>query len=169
MDNNQKRFVEAKMQVSDGLISITLHAFDKVRDLLKEKGTAKIANAEELKDHLKIAIEFLKSTETESMKVTQASVQPISKKDELATFFFRISPTVNVSIDGNHPLVFINQDLEALGTAKTSYYRISNEELDRGDHVNKMTVNEETLSVFSLQQKFIGENNKNGRISKDIA
>jgi two-component system, chemotaxis family, sensor kinase CheA len=116
---------QGKIQVSDGLISITLHAFDKVRDLLKEKEAAKIANAEELKDHLKIAIEFLRSAETESMKVAQASVQPISKKDELATFFIRISPTVNMTIDGNHPLVFIIQDLEALGTAKTYYYKKS--------------------------------------------
>jgi two-component system chemotaxis sensor kinase CheA len=116
---------QGKIQVSDGLISITLHAFDKVRDLLKEKEAAKIANAEELKDHLKIAIEFLRSAETESMKVAQASVQPISKKDELATFFIRISPTVNMTIDGNHPLVFIIQDLEALGTAKTYCYKKS--------------------------------------------
>ena len=114
---------QGKIQVSDGLISITLHAFDKVRDLLKEKDAARIANAEELKDHLKIAIEFLKSAETESMKVAQASDQPISKKDQLATFFIRISPTVNMTIDGNHPLVFIIQDLEALGTAKTYYYK----------------------------------------------
>jgi two-component system, chemotaxis family, sensor kinase CheA len=114
---------QGKIQVSDGLISITLHAFDKVRDLLKEKDAARIANAEELKDHLKIAIEFLKSAEAESMKVAQASVQPISKKDQLATFFIRISTTVNMTIDGNHPLVFIIQDLEALGTAKTYYYK----------------------------------------------
>jgi two-component system chemotaxis sensor kinase CheA len=116
---------QGKIQVSDGLISITLHAFDKVRDLLKEKEATKISNADELKDHLKIAIEFLRSAETESMKVVQASVQPISKKDELATFFIRISPTVNMTIDGNHPLVFIIQDLEALGTAKTYCYKKS--------------------------------------------
>jgi two-component system, chemotaxis family, sensor kinase CheA len=116
---------QGKIQVNDGLISITLHAFDKVRDLLKEKEAAKVANAEELKDHLKIAIEFLRSAETESMKVAQASVQPISKKNELATFFIRISPTVNMTIDGNHPLVFIIQDLEALGTAKTYCYKKS--------------------------------------------
>ncbi|HMG94464.1 MAG TPA: chemotaxis protein CheA [Chryseolinea sp.] len=114
---------QGKMQVSDGLISITLHAFDKVRDLMREKDAARIANAEELKDHLKITIEFLKSTEAESMKVAQASVQPISKKDQLATFFIRISPTVNMTTDGNHPLVFIIQDLEALGTARTYCYK----------------------------------------------
>ena len=104
-----------------------------------------------------MTIEFLRSAETESMKVAQASVQPISKKDELATFFIRISPTVNMTIDGNHPLVFIIQDLEALGTAKTYNYRISCEELDRADHVNKMAVNEQTLSVFSLRQKLVAD------------
>src|SRR6187401_2448692 len=114
---------QGKMPVSDGLISITLHAFDKVRDLFKEKDATRIANAEELKDHLKVAIEFLKSAETESMKVAQASVQPISKKDQLATFFFRITPTVNMTIDGNHPLVFIIQDIEALGTARSFCYK----------------------------------------------
>src|SRR6186997_2046505 len=57
---------QGKMQVSDGLISITLHAFDKVRDLLKEKDAAKIANTENLKDHLAIAMAFLKSAESGS-------------------------------------------------------------------------------------------------------
>jgi hypothetical protein len=103
----------------------------------------------QLKDHLKVAIEFLRSADTESMKVAQASVQPISKKDELATFFIRISPTVNMTIDGSHPLVFIIQDLEALDTAETYNYRISFEELDRADQVKKTAVNEQTLSVFS--------------------
>src|SRR3954471_7973138 len=57
---------QGKTQVNDGLISITLHAFDKVRDLLKEKDAAKIANAENLKEHLNIAIAFLKSADVES-------------------------------------------------------------------------------------------------------
>ena len=114
---------QGKMQVSDGLISITLHAFDKVRDLLKEKDASKIANADGLKDHLKIAIQFLKSAETESSRTSTASNQPTAKKDELATFFIRVVPTISMTIDGNHPLVFIIQDLEALGTAKSFLYK----------------------------------------------
>lgn len=106
-------------------------------------------------DNNQNAKEFLISAETESMKVAQASVQPISKKDELATFFIRISPTVNMPLDRNHPSVFIIQHLEALGTAKVFYYRISCKELYRRDHVNKMAVNEETLSVFSHRKKNI--------------
>jgi two-component system chemotaxis sensor kinase CheA len=141
---------QGKMQVSDGLISITLHAFDKVRDLLKEKDGARIANAEELKDHLKITIEFLKSAETESMKVAQASVQPISKKDQLATFFIRISPTMNMTIDGNHPLVFIVQDLEALGTGRTFHYKKPDGNIAHWDVFLSTTTSQEEIETYFL-------------------
>lgn len=106
---------QGKMQVSDGLISITLHAFDKVRDLLKEKDAAKITQAENLKDHLRIALEFLKDAESAFSNTHTAQ----ANKDELATFLIRVTPTVLMTLDGTHPLVFIVQDLEALGTAKT--------------------------------------------------
>lgn len=109
---------QGKIQVSDGLISITLHAFDKVRDLFKEKDAAKIANASELNDHLRIAIEFLKNAEAGSDSVGSNLIA----KDELATFFMRITPSVNITRDGTHPLIFIIQDIEALGTAKTYCY-----------------------------------------------
>jgi len=114
---------QGNMQVSDGLISITLHAFDKVRDLLQEKDASKIANAESLKDHLKIAVQFLKSVETESVSSASNGSNSAITKDELATFFIRVSPTISMTPDGNHPLVFIIQDLEALGTAKTLCYK----------------------------------------------
>jgi len=114
---------QGKMPVSDGLISITLHAFDKVRDLLQEKDASKIANAESLKDHLKIAVQFLKSVETESASSVSNGSNSAITKDELATFFIRVSPTISMTPDGNHPLVFIIQDLEALGTAKTFCYK----------------------------------------------
>ncbi|HEU5290607.1 MAG TPA: chemotaxis protein CheA [Cyclobacteriaceae bacterium] len=122
---------QGKMQVSDGLISITLHAFDKVRDLLKEKDAAKITNAENLKDHLHIAIEFLKNAEKETAGLTEGP--STSSKDELATFFLRVTPTVTMTPDGNHPLVFILQDLEALGTAKAICYQNANREVAHWD------------------------------------
>lgn len=106
---------QGHLQVSDGLISITLHAFDKVRDLLKEKDAAKIAQADDLKDHLRIAMEFLKSVESQaSAGLNSNAVQ----RDELATFYLCITPTISMTEDGNHPLVFIIQDIAALGTAK---------------------------------------------------
>jgi len=121
---------QGKMQVTDGLISITLHAFDKVRDLLQEKDATKIANAAELNDHLKIAIEFLKNAE--STNIAGANQTKIGK-DELATFFLRITPTINITQDGNHPLVFILKDLEALGTAQTFCYSNAGNEVANWD------------------------------------
>jgi two-component system chemotaxis sensor kinase CheA len=112
---------QGKTQVNDGLISITLHAFDKVRDLLKEKDASKINNADVLKDHLKTAIDFLKMTESTSNG--NGGQTMLVKKDELATFFIRVTPTINITADGTHPLVFIILDLEALGTAKTFFYK----------------------------------------------
>lgn len=108
---------QGKMPINDGLISITLHAFDKVRDLFKEKDADKILNADALKDHLKIAIDFLKSSERE-MENSLTNVTTV-EKDELATFLIRIQPTISITADGNHPLVFIIQDMEALGTSRT--------------------------------------------------
>ena len=108
---------QGKMPINDGLISITLHAFDKVRDLFKEKDADKILNADALKDHLQIAIDFLKSSERE-MENSLTNVAAI-EKDELATFLIRIQPTISITADGNHPLVFIIQDMEALGTSRT--------------------------------------------------
>lgn len=109
---------QGKMQVSDGLISITLHAFDKVRDLFKEKDATKINNGEVLKDHLKTAVDFLKVAEAGQAGTLLSQPSNTIKKDELATFFLRILPTVNITEDGTHPLVFIIQDIAALGTSR---------------------------------------------------
>src|SRR5688572_9000860 len=98
---------QGKMQVSDGLISITLHAFDKVRDLLKEKDAAKINNTEALSYHLKTAIDFLKAVELQSAADISKTPSSAIQKDEITTFFLRISPTISITADGNHPLVFI--------------------------------------------------------------
>jgi two-component system, chemotaxis family, sensor kinase CheA len=118
---------QRKLQVTDGLISITLHAFDKVRDLLKEQDALTIANGQSLKDHLAVVMEFMKS---EAANAGSSVTLPSSMLHSLvSTFFFRIKPTVKITVDGNHPLVFILQDLEALGTSKTFLYRQSNDEI----------------------------------------
>ncbi|HEY9045998.1 MAG TPA: chemotaxis protein CheA [Ohtaekwangia sp.] len=113
------RVRQGQMQVSDELISITLQAFDKVRDLLKEKDVARIAHPEALKDHLNAAANFLKTAEAKSAGVmmVDSSIGAV-QKDELATFFLRVTPTINITEDGNHPLVFIIQDIAALGTSR---------------------------------------------------
>jgi two-component system chemotaxis sensor kinase CheA len=141
---------QGKMQVSDWLISSTLHAFDKVRDILKEQDTTTIADAEELKDHIKMAIAFLKSAKTESMKVAQASVQPISNKDQLATFFFRISPTVDMTIDGNHSLVFISQDIEPVDASGMFSYNKSGDDISHWHVHISTTIHKKYIETYFL-------------------
>jgi two-component system chemotaxis sensor kinase CheA len=140
---------QGKMQVSDGLISITLHAFDKVRDLLKEKDAAKIANAESLKDHLQIAISFLKSAESQSAN-SNADQNSMVIKDELATFFLRVTPSIAITTDGNHPLVFILQDLEGLGTCKTYCYKKENNEISHWDLFLSTTTSAEEIESYFI-------------------
>lgn len=112
---------QGKMQVSDGLISITLHAFDKVRDLLKEKDATRINNSDALKEHLQVAMEFLKAAEATG-DLADLSGTTVSK-DELATFFLRVSPSVALTEDGNHPLIFILQDIAILGNCRVQLHK----------------------------------------------
>ncbi len=141
---------QGKTQVNDGLISITLHAFDKVRDLLKEKDASKINNAEALKDHLKSAIDFLKAEESKSAGNTLSTSASNIKKDEVATFFVRVSPTINMTIDGNHPLVFIILDLEALGTSKTCCYKKENGDVAHWDIFLSTTTSQPEIESYFL-------------------
>lgn len=139
---------QGKLQISDRLISITLHAFDKVRDLLKEKDVSKIVNAEGLKDHLNIAIQFLSTAEAESAG-SAAEHHTLSQKDELATFSIRVSPSVSLTADGNHPLVFIIKDLETLGTARSFCYKKENGEVAHWDiFLSTTTAQAEIESYF---------------------
>ncbi|MBL7857086.1 MAG: chemotaxis protein CheA [Cyclobacteriaceae bacterium] len=142
---------QGKMQVSDGLISITLHAFDKVRDLFKEKDAAKINNAEALSDHLKSAIEFLKAAESEMVSTGKtSSAASAVNKDELATFFIRVSPTISLTVDGNHPLVFIVLDLEALGTARTFCYKNEKGDVAHWDIFLSTTTSQAEIESYFL-------------------
>lgn len=124
---------QGRMQISDGLISITLHAFDKVRDLLKETDVNKIADAENLKDHLGIAIQFLKNAEAEAFAAGTTTGDALTIRSELLTFLIRVSPTIKITTDGNHPLVFIVQDLEALGAAAILCYFSDDGAVDHWD------------------------------------
>jgi two-component system chemotaxis sensor kinase CheA len=138
---------QGHLQISDGLISITLHAFDKVRDLLKEKDAAKIAQADDLKDHLRIAVEFLKSVESQSPSSLGNSA---GQRDELATFYLRITPTISMTEDGNHPLVFIIQDIAALGTAKVRLMKKASGEVESWEIFISTTTSQDELSSYFL-------------------
>ena len=124
---------QGKTQISDGLISITLHAFDRVRDLLKEKEVDKINNSDELKEHLKVAADFLRNVEANSAVDVLSPASGKLQKDEVATFFIRVKPTISITAEGTHPLIFIIKDLEALGTAKTFFYRKDNGDVAHWD------------------------------------
>ena len=112
---------QGKYQVSDELISITLQAFDRVRDLLKERDEKKINDKSLYTDYLKSAADLLKKAEQNSDHPEGAPA-----KDELATYFIRVTPTIDVTPDGTHQLVYIMLDLEALGTAKTKVFTQDN-------------------------------------------
>jgi two-component system chemotaxis sensor kinase CheA len=140
---------QGQMQVSDGLISITLHAFDKVRDLLKEKDAAKIASAEALKEHLAIAVNFLRSVESKQSGSVDPTVQAI-QKDELATFLVRVSPTISMTEDGNHPLVFIIQDIAALGTSRTILLHKDNGDVDHWEVFVTTTAPQSELESYFI-------------------
>jgi two-component system chemotaxis sensor kinase CheA len=108
---------EGKTQVNDTLISITLHAFDKVRDLFKEKEVDSINNAEALRENIKAANNFLQQLEHDNPDILTGGNNG-STKVELATFYISVSPTANITADGTHPLVFIMQDIAALGSSR---------------------------------------------------
>lgn len=106
-----------KAQVSGELISLTLQSFDRVRDLLKEKDEGKINDRANYAEYLASAEALLQATEQ-----SIPSALGVSVKDELATYFISVSPTIDVTADGTHQLVFIMSDLEGLGTAKTKAF-----------------------------------------------
>jgi two-component system chemotaxis sensor kinase CheA len=118
---------QGSMQISDGLISITLQAFDKVRDLLNEKEAAKLANSLDLENHTQAAIQFL---QLNGPATSGSSTGVINQaKEEVATYYIRISPSIGITPDGTHPLVFIVQDLIALGTSRVIVHRKENGEV----------------------------------------
>ena len=140
---------QGKMQISDGLISITLHAFDKVRDLLKEKDVTGINNGEALKDHLGIAVNFLKNAENESATKLESS-NTLIRKDELSTFFLRVSPIISITEDGTHPLVFIVQDIAALGTSKIILIQKASGEVDHWEVFITTTAPQSELESYFI-------------------
>lgn len=106
-----------KAQVSGDLISLTLQSFDRVRDLLKEKDEQKINDRSNYAEYLAAAETLLQVTEQ-----SMPSSLGVSAKDEVATYFISVTPTIDVTPDGTHQLVFIMKDLEALGTARTKIF-----------------------------------------------
>ncbi len=140
---------QGKAQVNDELISITLKSFDRVRDLLKEKDATNANNSAALSEYIQLAIDLLNRNEGEASRNGTSNTASKIKKDELATFFIRVTPTINITADGQHPLVFIIQDLEALGTAKTFFYKNGNDKIAHWDiFISTTTAQTEIESYF---------------------
>jgi two-component system chemotaxis sensor kinase CheA len=108
---------QGRLQITDKLISITLQAFDKVRYLLQKKDIGAITEARGLEDHLSLVLQFQKKNEG------SLSIVATEQKDVLITYLVRVTPTIAITPEGNHPLIFIVKDLETLGTSKTALYQ----------------------------------------------
>jgi len=106
---------KGNLPVSDRLISLTLHAFDKVRAILGKNDIERIVNSTKLEEHLLQAIEFLK--EFEHTHESSATILPV-ERSVMATYVIRVAPTIRIITSGNHPLPFIIKDLETLGPLK---------------------------------------------------
>jgi two-component system chemotaxis sensor kinase CheA len=111
---------QRNLPVSAGLISITRHAFNKVREVLKEKDVAYINNNDTLREYIQVAGEFRKAIE--SGDPADLSGTEVTS-DELATFFLRVSPSITLTEDGNHPLIFMVQDIALLGNSRVLLHK----------------------------------------------
>jgi two-component system, chemotaxis family, sensor kinase CheA len=135
---------QEKLTVTDKLISITLHAFDKVRDVLQLRDAGMISRAEGLKEHLHNALQYLQDVQADN-----GSGSSLSRKiDEVATFLIRIVPSIRMTEDGNHPLVFIIKDIESLGTSKVYVFKKEEEVVQWDVYLTTTTAREEIESYF---------------------
>ncbi|SKC73058.1 chemotaxis protein CheA [Ohtaekwangia koreensis] len=112
---------QGHLPVSDNLISLTLQAFDRVRDLLGKKNKGDTTQSDNLDIHLALASQFLKDVEYAA--ATAIGLSTGYNKNSLATYLLQVKPTIGISEQENHPLIFIVKDLEALGTIKTHQYK----------------------------------------------
>lgn len=111
---------EGHLQVSDELIGITLSAFDRVRDLFQKKTLDELTNPEALKAHLAKVKLFM--DENEEVSSARNFIPGLSAKEALATYLIKVSPRIEITSDGNHPILYIVKDIEALGMCKTALH-----------------------------------------------
>ncbi|WP_333818905.1 chemotaxis protein CheA [Ohtaekwangia sp.] len=104
---------KGNLQITDRLISLTLHAFDKVRYLLGKNDVERIIHSAKLDENLQQATAFLQ--EIEQASVNSLEVKRVEKRP-ITTYVIRITPSIILMADGNHPLPYLVKDLETLGT-----------------------------------------------------
>ncbi|MBT1698426.1 chemotaxis protein CheA [Fulvivirgaceae bacterium PWU4] len=141
---------QGKTQVSDKLISITLQAFDKVRDLLKEKTFEAITRKDALYDHLTAVHAFHRTIDASLTGADLVTPAGNLKKDELATFFVNVTPLISMTEDGNHPLVFIVQDIAALGTSSVKVTKKQSLEIAQWEIFLSTTTSQAELESYFI-------------------
>jgi two-component system chemotaxis sensor kinase CheA len=143
---------QGKMQASDKLISATLQAFDKVRDLLNKKTVDAITDPDALRDHLAAAQELQQAfnIDTELGNTELTDTPDLLKRDELATFFITIDPLISITEDGNHPLVFIIQDVAALGSSTIKVTKKPSTEIERWEIFLSTTTSQAELESYFI-------------------
>ena len=72
------------------------------------------------------------------------------QKDELVTFAIDIVPTLTITEDGNHPLIFIIQDIAALGTAHTRVLKGTANNIEKWEVYVATTVSQEELESYFI-------------------
>ncbi len=141
---------QGTLQVSDGLISLTLQAFDTVRDILQEKDITKMRGQEALQYHLQAALDFLQNTLPSSTYALEESSEGRLQKDILATILVRVVPAIKITEEGNHPLVFIVQDIAALGASKQHISKNESGEIDHWAIIIATTVRPAELETYFI-------------------
>src|SRR6478609_5658938 len=140
MDSNQKRFIEDALdllnELDEGLLQLEANPqasapLEQVfRTMHTIKGGANMfgfENIGELAHHLETLYDLVRQGKTQV-------------NDGL----------ISITLDGTHPLVFIIQDLEALGTAKTFFYKKENGEVAHWDIFLATTTSQAEIESYFL-------------------
>lgn len=139
---------EGHMHVTDDLISITLNAFDKVRDLLQKKNLNKVMDSRELRGHLDRVRLFLQKHETTSH--IKGLPNRLSTQTAFVTYLLEITPCIEITSDGNHPLVYIIKDIAALGMSKTVVQSRKDKTIDHWKLVLATVSSQEEIQSYFL-------------------
>ncbi|MDJ1492178.1 chemotaxis protein CheA [Cytophagaceae bacterium DM2B3-1] len=137
---------QGKLQVTDRLISITLNSFDKVRSLLQEKDFAKITHIDALKESYQAALGFLHQFQADSL----TSFSAVPSSEGMATYLIQVKPTIEITEDGTHPLVFIVQDIADLGPTLIHLAKKENGKIDYWNICISTTVSQPELESYFI-------------------
>ena len=139
---------EGHMHVTDELISITLNAFDKVRDLLQKKNLDKLMDPREFRGHLDRASLFLKNHE--AISHDKSFLNRLSTQTAFVTYLLEITPSIEITSDGNHPLIYIIKDVEALGVSKIRIQAREDKTIDHWKLVLATVSSQEEIESYFL-------------------